>query len=178
MNKHQDTKKQHQIVVDDVWLLQKISSEAQKNTIVQCYNTNCQNLPEALRIEPKKSVFKAYLQLQQSTATKFTIDQKQVLKYLNEFLTKSSTDGSTNGEIESISFGWVQPADGWVIRIPMSMTVKFQNKQWLLGFLRNIEQLISPTYPTLGIVQSVTYDIVKSDSTQDVIISMDIYMLQ
>jgi predicted membrane chloride channel (bestrophin family) len=86
-------------------LLQKISSEAQKNTIVQCYNTNCQNLPEALRIEPKKSVFKAYLQLQQSTATKFTIDQKQVLKYLNEFLTKSSTDGSTNGEIESISFG-------------------------------------------------------------------------
>jgi hypothetical protein len=178
INMRQDKEKQHQIVLDDLWLLQKVSSDSQKNSIIQCYNTNCQNLPEALRIEPKKSIFKAYLQLQQSMETKFTIDQKQVLKYLNEFLTKSSSDGSINGEIQAISFGGEQPADGWVVRIPISMTMKFQNKQWLLGFLRNIEQLISPTYPMLGIVQSVTYDIVKSDTTQDVIVSMDIYMLQ
>lgn len=54
----------------------------------------------------------------------------------------------------------------------------FPNKQGLLGFLRNIEQLISPTVPMLGVVQSVTYDIVKTDVSQDVVVIIDIYMLE
>ncbi len=170
--------KQRTEIVQDISLLQQVSSDAQKNTITQCYNTRCQNLPEALRAEPQKSIFKSFLQLQQPTPTKFLIDQKKILSYLNEFLVKSADDNAINGQIQSIAFANTQKVkDTTLVRIPMSVTLSFPNKQWLLWFLRNIEQLISPTFPMLGIVQSVTYDIVKTDVSQDVVILIDIYML-
>lgn len=170
--------KQRAEIVQDISLLQQVSSDAEKSKITQCYNTRCQNLPEALREEPQKSIFKSFLQLQQPAQTKFLIDQKKILAYLNEFLIKTSDSNTINGQIESISFANTQKVkDTTLVRIPMSVTLSFPNKQWLLWFLRNIEQLISPTFPMLGIVQSVTYDIVKTDVSQDVVILIDIYML-
>ncbi len=170
---------QRQEIIQDISLLKQVSSDTEKNTILQCYNTNCSNLPEALRNEPQKSVFKAFLQLQQPTQTKFAIDQKKILAYLNEFLIKSSDGNGVNWQIKAISFGTTQKIQATkLIRVPMSVTMTFPNKQGLLGFLRNIEQLISPTVPMLGVVQSVTYDIVKTDVSQDVVVIIDIYMLE
>lgn len=158
-------------------LLNQFTTDAERNAILQCYNTNCQKIPEELKKEPARSAFKAYLQLQQATDTKFVVDQKKVLSYLNEFLTKSSV-GTLLWQIESITFAWVEETTiPWVVRIPMTVVANFSSKQALLWFLRNIEELISPTYPMLGVVQSVTYDIVKSDSAQDVNITIDLYML-
>ncbi len=168
-----------QEVIQDISLLKQVSSDAEKNTILQCYNTNCSNLPEALRNEPQKSIFKAFLQLQQPTQTKFAIDQKKILAYLNEFLVKSADGSGLNWQIKSISFWTTQKIQSTkLIRVPMSVTMTFPNKQGLLWFLRNIEQLISPTVPMLWIVQSVTYDIVKTDVSQDVVVIIDIYMLE
>ncbi len=165
-------------IVQDISMLQQVSSDTQKIAITQCYNTRCQNLPESLRNEPQKSIFKSYLQLQQPNDTKFIIDQKKILSYLNEFLIKSSDGNGINWQIQAISFAGSEPVPTTnLIRIPMSVTMSFPNKQWLLWFLRNIEQLISPTFPMLGIVQSVTYDIVKTDVSQDVVVIIDIYML-
>jgi hypothetical protein len=64
-------------------------------------------LPESIKNEPEKSAVKAYLQLQKAADnTKFTLDQKKLLAYLNEFLVKSSTElNKINGTISDISFG-------------------------------------------------------------------------
>jgi hypothetical protein len=162
----------------DLVLLKDVSWETKRAQVIQCYNTNCKNLPTALQKEPAKSAFKAFLQLQQAGKTKFTIDQKKLLMYLNEFLVRSA-DGTQNGQIESISFSEPIPTSHpSLVRIATHLQVVFPNKQSLFGFLRNTEQLISTKYPMLTVVNSVTYDIVKSDESQNVDVALDIYMMQ
>jgi hypothetical protein len=83
-------------VLKDLELLKQISNETQKQALVQCFNANCTSLPDTIKDEPVKSAVKAYLQLQKETDdTKFTVDQKKLLTYLNEFLVKSATELNT-----------------------------------------------------------------------------------
>jgi hypothetical protein len=178
-NTYNQTKIKHAWVLKDVELLKQISNETQKQALIQCYNANCSSLPDNIKDEPMKSAVKAYLQLQKETdKTKFTLDHKKLLTYLNEFLVKSSTDIATfNGEIKWISFGMASPDVPNAIVVPTNLTVSFKDKDWLLGFLRNIEQYISPNFPMLATVSSVSYDIINAQSSQDVSINLNIYML-
>lgn len=178
-NNYNQTKIKHAGVLKDVELLKQISNETQKQTLIQCYNANCSSLPDNIKEEPVKSAVKAYLQLQKETdKTKFTLDHKKLLTYLNEFLVKSTTDATKfNGEIKWISFGMASPDVTNAIVVPTNLTVSFQDKDWLLGFLRNIEQYISPNFPMLATVWSVSYDIINAQSSQDVSINLNIYML-
>ena len=169
---------QQQTILKDVQILSSATSPLQKANLMNCYNTNCPTLPELVREEPVKSIFKAYLQLQNTTETNFTIDQKRVLSYLNEFLVKWPS-GVANWEIREITFS--APKDTQLEQlqaIPMTVTMRFANKQGLLLFLRNIENVLSPNYPMLAIVNSVSYDVVKSDTQQDVQIAMTLYMIK
>jgi hypothetical protein len=176
---HQRTKVQHATVLKDAELLQQISNWAQKNSLIQCYNSNCTSLPESIKNEPEKSAVKAYLQLQKAADnTKFTLDQKKLLAYLNEFLVKSSTElNKINGTISDISFGWAGKTIPNAISVPTTITISFSDKQWLFWFLRNVEQYISPTFPMLTIVNTINYDIINSDTAQNVTIGLNIYML-
>ena len=175
----ENTKKQHAIVLKDVELLQQVSNDNVKSSLVQCYNSNCSSLPENIKAEPVKSAVKAYLQLQKETDnTKFTVDQKKLLTYLNEFLVKTANSTATlNGVIKEISFGSESAAVPNAIVIPTAITIFFADKEGLLSFLRNVEQYISPTFPMLAVVNSVTYDIINAQSSQDVAVSLNIYML-
>lgn len=168
-------------VLADLQMLKDVSSDGQRQALIQCYNSRCTSLPVALQKEPVKSAFKSFLQLQQATAdTKFVIDQKKLLAYVNEFLVRSA-DGAKVGEIIGLSLGSPEPTApvvAGVVSIPVNVTIIFPNKQSLLGFLRNTEQLVSPTFPMLSVVNSVTYDVVKSDESQEVSISLTTYMLQ
>ncbi len=179
LDSYQKTKIEHANVLKDAELLKKISNDWQKNTLIQCYNSNCTWLPEDIKDEPIRSSVKAYLQLQKETDnTKFTLDQKKLLTYLNEFLVKSSTElNKVNWEISAISFWWAGKAIPNAIIVPTDITITFTDKQWLFWFLRNVEQFISPTFPMLAIVNSINYDIINSDATQIVTISLNIYML-
>ena len=173
-----DQKKLEQAnVIKDVALLQKISQDGQRTALIQCYNTNCNSLPEEVNTEPQKSIVKAYLQLQQDTEKKFTIDQKKLLAYLNEFLLKSNNN-TASLPVKGITFGWGGSAQNRVKQISVNISTSFQNKDALLWFLRNIEQYVSPTFPMLAAVESVTYDIVKANESQDVTINLSTYMLE
>lgn len=167
-------------VLNDLKVLKDVSGDGQKQALIQCYNTNCSNLPAWLQKEPIKSTFRTYLQLQQATSdTKFTIDQKKLLAYINEFLVKTADGSQVNGEIIGVTLGAsTATSAAGVIAIPVNVTTLFPNKQSLLWFLRNTEQLISPTFPMLSTVNSVTYDVVKSDEQQEVNIALTIYMVQ
>ena len=179
LDAHQATKVEHAKVLKDVELLKQLSNESQKSSLIQCYNSNCTWLPENIKDEPVKSAVKAYLQLQKETDnTKFTLDHKKLLSYLNEFLVKSSTElNKVNWVIDSISFWWAGSTIPNGLIIPTNITVSFTDKQWLFWFLRNVEQYISPTFPMLAVVNSINYDIINSDSAQNVVISLNIYML-
>lgn len=165
-------------ILKEVELLSTVNTQTQKNIILQCYNSNCQTLPEWLREEPIKSIFKWYLQLQQTTTDRFTVDQKRVLAYLNDFLIKWS-NGTPTAQIKEIVFGTPKVLSIPELQaIPMSITVTFWDKNGLLAFLRNIEALISPAYPMLAKVDSVTYDVVKAATEQDVQVAMTLYMMK
>jgi hypothetical protein len=91
---------------------------------------------------------------------------------------KSSASAQVlNWQIQSVSFMWSSPSEKWSVVIPMSVWVTFQNKDWLLAFLRNIEQYISPTFPMYAVVTAVQYDIINSNAQQNVTIDLNIYML-
>lgn len=179
LDSYQATKVQHATVLKDVELLKQLSNDSQKNSLIQCYNSNCSSLPENIKDEPVKSSVKAYLQLQkEADNTKFTLDQKKLLAYLNEFLVKSSTElNKVNGTIDSISFGSLGKTISSAVVVPTSISVTFADKEWLFGFLRNVEQFISPTFPMLAVVNSINYNIIDSNTAQKVDISLDIYML-
>lgn len=165
-------------ILKEVESLSLVKSQQEKNNILQCYNSNCQTLPEWIREEPVKSIFKWYLQLQQTTTDRFTVDQKRVLSYLNDFLIKW-TNGIPTAQIKEIVFGTPKVLSMPDLQaIPMSVTVSFADKNGLLSFLRNIETLISPVYPMLAKVDSVTYDVVKAATEQDVQIAMTLYMMK
>lgn len=165
-------------ILKEVELLSSVKSQIQKNSVVQCYNTNCQTLPEWVREEPTKTIFKWYLQLQQTISDRFTVDQKKVLSYLNDFLIKWS-NGTATAQIKEIIFGTPKVLSLEDLQaIPMSVTVTFWDKNGLLSFLRNIETLISPTYPMLAKVDSVSYDVVKAATEQDVQVAMTLYMMK
>ncbi len=176
---HETVKVQRANALRDAQLLGSISSDAQRSSLIQCFNTDCPNLPEEIKNEPIRSTVKTYLQLQKETPdTKFTLDQKKLLTYLNEFLVRTSADAQTlNWQIDSVSFAGSTPFEKWSIIIPMSVWVTFQNKDWLLAFLRNIEKYISPTFPMYAVVNSVQYDIINSNAVQNVTIDLNIYML-
>ncbi len=165
-------------ILKEVELLALANTQLEKNTILQCYNTNCQTLPEWLRDDPIKNIFKWYLQLQQTITDRFTVDQKKVLAYLNDFLIKWS-NGTPTAQIKEIVFGTPKILSLPELQsIPMSVTVTFWDKNGLLSFLRNIEAFISPAYPMLAKVDSVTYDVVKAATEQDVQIAMNLYMMK
>jgi hypothetical protein len=99
----QKTAEQKQVLAD-LKILKDVSGDGQKQALMQCYNTNCTNLPASLQKEPVKTAFKTYLQLQQSTPeTKFALDQKKLLTYVNEFLVKASDGAQNNGEITALT---------------------------------------------------------------------------
>lgn len=165
-------------ILADVQLLADNTTPAKKAVLVQCFNTDCQNLPQEMRDDPQKSIFKTYLQLQQASEGKFSVDQKKVLAYLNEFLVKGANWG-VNWQIQAITFWEPEKTDmQHLVAIPMNVTMSFANKDWLLWFLRNIESLISPSFPMLATVETVTYDVVWSNQVQDVEIAMILYFIQ
>lgn len=178
VTEHAQKSAQQKTILNELAILSAVKTPLQKNEVVQCYNTNCQTLPEGVRAEPTKTIFKWYLQLQQTTDDKFVVDQKRVLSYLNDFLIKW-VNGGNNALIKEIVFGTPKATTlPDLVTIPMTVTITFINKNGLLTFLRNVESFISPVYPMLAKIDSVSYDIVKANLAQDVQIAMSLYMLK
>lgn len=129
------------------------------------------------------SVPLSYLQLHSLYNKKMPVDEKKVLKNLNEYLIKQDiTWGSRTRvwDILRISIGDPSPirnGDTHFYQVPLDITVEFTTIGDLTGFLYNVEKKMVDKWEDriLYKIQSVSYDIIASDQPQVTDISMLAY---
>ena len=173
---------------DDMAYLWDITSNEQ--TLKTCLNEKkketCLKLPENWATWEwtwKKydfSVPLSYLQLHSLYNKKMPVDEKKVLKNLNEYLIKQDIAWGSRTkvwDILKISIGdprAVKNGDTHFFQVPVNITVEFTTIGDLTGFLYNVEKKMVEKWEDriLYKIQSVSYDIISSDKPQVTDISM------
>lgn len=160
------------------WLL---TEKAQKQ-VIACFNeqSGCDQIPSLLQHNLSTAI--AYLQLGNLTSDKMGIDEKKILKNLDQYLIRNNpTDmiSSKNGDIQSISIGEEKIIDDEVrfYELPISIKVTFSNKDDLISFVDNIEKyiILAPEDRILYKIQGVSYDMAAYEEEQETEIELQAY---
>ncbi len=158
--------------------------EDNEQAIVDCINNTrtCAQLPDNLKRKTWSwerdysyaIVPVSYLQVHSLNAPKMAVDEKRILRNLNEYLIKQEfwwNPKERVWDILRISI-WdpdvIYNSDNHFFEVPLDLTIEFENIDWLMGFLENIEKKIIDTTEDriLYKVQAVTYDIIANDEPQ------------
>lgn len=176
---------------DDMAYLWDITGNEQN--LKTCLNEKkrevCLKLPESWMVwewtgrKYDFSVPLSYLQLHSLYNKKMPIDEKKVLKNLNEYLIKQDiTWGSRTRvwDILKISIGDPRPVkknDSHFFQASVDVKIEFTTIGDLTGFLYNVEKKMVDKWEDriLYKIQSVSYDIIASDQPQVTDISMLAY---
>ena len=176
---------------DDMAYLWDITSNEQN--LKTCLNEKkkevCLKLPESWMVwewtgrRYDFSVPLSYLQLHSLYNKKMPVDEKKVLKNLNEYLIKQDiTWGSRTRvwDILKISIWDPRSVKNWdthFFKVPVNVTIEFTTIGDLTGFLYNVEKKMVDKWSDriLYKIQSVSYDIIASDKPQVTDISMLAY---
>lgn len=167
--------------------------EENENSIIDCINNTrlCFQLPDNLKEKVGSwerdytyaKVPVSYLQVHSLHALKMAVDEKRVLRNLNDYLIKQEFWGNPKErvwDIQRISI-WdptaIYDSNDHFMEVPLNVTIEFENIDWLMWFLENIEKKIIDTAEDriLYKVQSVTYDIIANDEPQTTDIEMLAY---
>lgn len=155
--------------------------EALKN----CLNTKkCSDLPDTWKIwtwSYDLSVPVSYLQTNSLYNKKMPVDEKRVLKNLNEYLIKQNilwNDKKKVWDILRIEIWDPKPVEGnHFFTVSVDVEIKFDTVGDLTGFLYNVEKKMIDNREDriLYKIQSVSYDVVSNDEPQVTDISMLAY---
>jgi hypothetical protein len=166
--------------------------EATQATLETCLNredtTACASLPESWNVTYKGKTLKdfsvplSYLQLNSLYNPKMPIDEKKVLKNLNEYLIREGEMqgvNARNGDIKKITIGDVTPFQESTVlfAVPITLSIEFERINNLISFVHNVEKklITIPQDRILYKIQEVGYDIVASNEPQTTEISMIAY---
>ena len=115
----------------------------------------------------------SFLQLHSLYAKNMIIDERKILRNLNEYLIQDGFEKgyeAKNGTIRSINIGnpIVQDEKGVFFSVPISFTIVFNNQQDLVSFVHNVERKLieNPIDRILYKIQTISYDIVDSNEEQ------------
>lgn len=172
----------------DVQYLQNILWN--EENLKECLNVNkwenCTNLPEDWETwtwEEKSYDYKvplSYLQLHSLYNKKMPVDEKRVIKNLNEYLIKEEiwTEKTKVGDILKIEI-WDPEniKDEHFVGVPVDVKIEFVTIENLIDFLYNVEKRLINDWEDriLYKIQSVSYDVVSKDEPQITDISMTAY---
>lgn len=162
-----------------------------ENALRKCLNEkdSCNRLPDTWKtwtwseVEYNLSIPLSYLQLHSLYNKKMPVDEKRVLKNLNEYLVKwdiSWTDRRRVWDILRIDI-WdpkeVKQWDEHFFNVTVDVQIKFDNVGDLTWFLHNVEKKLIENGEDriLYKIQSVSYDIVTNNEPQITDISMMAY---
>ena len=166
--------------------------ESHQATLERCLNDEdtsaCTALPESRNVSYKGKTVKdfsvpvSYLQLNSLYTPKMPIDEKKVLRNLNEYLIRDGIVQGVNvknGDIISIDIGDPEPVDGSSVffSVPIAFSIEFDRVGDLISFVRNVEKklITDPQDRILYKIQEVGYDIVASNESQTTDIAMIAY---
>lgn len=162
-----------------------------EENLKNCLNEKegCSNLPATWRIWTGEnthydlSIPLSYLQLHSLYNKKMPVDEKRVLKNLNEYLIKKDIlwwDKKRVWDILRINIWDPKPVKKWdnhFFEAPVDVEIEFWTINDLTGFLYNVEKKLINEWEDriLYKIQSVSYDIVTNNKPQITKISMIAY---
>lgn len=157
----------------DIDLSQKIENWEEK--ILECINDQkwCEQLDP--QIKKNFSEVVSYLQANSLSSIKMSVDEKMLLKNINEYLTKEDFGWfSKNWEINKISIWDPTEFKSNLYYVSVYLNITFQNKDGLLSFIHNIEKKINPQKDLriLYKIDEISYDLMSYEKEQNV----DIYL--
>jgi len=166
------SKKQKELQID-IDLSQKIENWEEK--ILACINNQewCEQLDPQIKNNFSEVV--SYLQANSLSSKKMSVDEKMILKNINEYLTKKYFTGfSKNWEINRISIWDPTEFKSNLYYVTIYLNISYQNKDWLLSFIHNIEKKINPQKDLriLYKIDEISYDLMAYEEEQNV----DIYL--
>jgi hypothetical protein len=164
--------KQKELQVD-IDLSQKIENWEEK--ILGCINNKewCEQLDPDIKKNFSEAV--SYLQVNSLSSIKMSVDEKMILKNINEYLTKQDFNWiSKNWEINKISIWDPTEFKNNLYYVTVYSNITFKNKDWLLSFITNIEKKINPQKELriLYKIDEISYDLMAYQEEQNV----DIYL--
>ena len=159
------------------------------DTLKKCLNTknNCSDLPKEWKIwtwnnleDYDTKVPLSYLQTNSLYNKKMPVDEKKVLKNLNEYLIKEDISWENRKkvwDILRIEIWDPKPVEWWkdhFFKVSVDVEIKFDTVGDLTGFLYNVEKKLIENHEDriLYKIQSVSYDVVSNDEPQVTDISM------
>ncbi|MCF7834950.1 hypothetical protein K9M48_02745 [Candidatus Gracilibacteria bacterium] len=166
----ENKKKQYE---NDIKLIETIDNSELK--IIDCLNNmaGCEQME--VNIKDNFSEVISYLQVNNLNSPKMNVDEKIILKNINEYLTQENENGySKNGEINKIAIGDPSEFKESLFYVSVFLNISFNDKDGLLSFINNIERKINPDKDLriLYKIDEISYDINNYDQEQNV----DIYL--
>ncbi|MDR2190304.1 MAG: hypothetical protein LBP53_03825 [Candidatus Peribacteria bacterium] len=167
--------------------------ESHQETLETCLNKEdtsaCTSLPESWNVEYQGKTIKdfsvplSYLQLNSLYAPKMPVDEKKVLRNLNEYLIRNGivvqNVNVKNGDIKNITIGESSPfpESSVLFSVPLTLSLEFKGIDDLISFVHNVEKkLISvPSDRILYKIQEIGYDIIAANKPQTAEVSMIAY---
>jgi len=162
----------------DRWFITKI--DKQEKEIISYFNNKKAIEKLDPDIQEHINVVRNYLQITPIESNKMRVDEKIILANINEYLLRSE-EKTRNGQINKIEIGDSEIfSSTWIIQLPIIINVTFDNKNWLLSFINNIEQKILPdsNFRILYKINEINYDIVNYREEQEVDIYLTAYFLE
>ncbi len=166
----------------DISLLKIINSNIPE--LIVCLNTekNCGDLNEQLK--NNLETIRSYLQLNDLSEDKMIVNEKIILKNINEFLAQEDPFDSQrkyNGEVIGITIGDTRDIKEHLKSFDITITMNFDNKDALLKFIQNIESHVfyqqnsqMPLESTLLYkINGMDYDIVNYNKQQEISIELE-----
>lgn len=162
--------------------LQLLNLNKYADQIVVCVNEkrDCSTLPESLKSDFWTVV--SYLQMGNLGSEKMKIDEKKILKNLDQYLIKNNPgerNSIPNGQIEGIEIGEPESIaeNSGFFRLPITIRITFSDKDDLISFVDNIEKFIIPNGEDriLYQIDEVSYDMMAYDETQTTEIMLSAY---
>ena len=162
--------------------LQLLNLNKYADQILVCVNERreCSALPENLKANLWPAV--SYLQMGNLGSEKMKIDEKKILKNLDQYLIKNNPTekvSTPNGQIEEIEIWEPEPVakDSVFFKLPLKIKVTFSDKDDLISFVDNIERFIIPNAEDriLYQIDEVSYDMMAYDESQTTEIQLSAY---
>ena len=176
--------------MEEQYLYEIIENEdALKTCLNGQSDEQCSDLPDGWKqtteegVEYNYSVPLSYLQTHSLYSVKMPVDEKKVLRNLNEYLIKediSWTSRTRVWDILRITIWDPSPVNWWdqhFFVVPVSVSIEFTEIEDLIWFLYNVEKKLVDNWDDriLYKIQTVSYDIISHDEPQITEIGMLAY---
>lgn len=125
--------------------------------------------------EISNDVIRNFFLLRKHEYDKMDYDQALILKNINEYLLDFQWS-----DLNIVSFSNVVKSNSHenMYTLPITLNITVKNLDWLIDFLKNVEESVGVEYPVLYEIEAINYDIVKSDEEQSISVNLLAYFIK